>query len=251
MPITEQEGLDLGALESGSPVPLYYQVFESLSRKIHSGEIPNGYMLPSETGLAQQLGVSRITIKRAFNELAATGLVSRKRGSGTQVTLNTALMVKGGIMDMTANIAAIRQRTKAKLLERRQTEIPENVYNMLKLSPNDAVEMTAHTLLMNENAVTLSLTYAPAKFFEKFTDADIERKSLITLMHKENTRVVKADQTLSAIAATPYHADIFSIKIGAPLLEIQCLMFDQRSVPCQFVITYFQPEFYRYEMTLT
>jgi len=248
---TPKDAIPIDALDPKSPLPLYYQVFESLSRRIHSGEIPNGYKLPSENSLAARLGVSRITIKRAFNELASSGLVSRKRGSGTQVTLNTALMIKGGVMDMSSNIEAIRRRTKARLIERSQTDITEHIYNTLKLTPSDKIEMTVHTLMLNESAVTLSFTYAPAALLEPFTDQDIERESIITLMRKKGTRVTKADQTLSAIAATEYHASIFSIPIGAPLLEIQCLMFDQRRKPCQFVISYFQPDFYRYEMTLT
>lgn len=152
---------------------------------------------------------------------------------------------------MTSNIAALRGRTKANLLERRQTDIPDNVYNMLKLSPGEKAEMTAHTLASKKSAVSLTHTFAPAHLMREFSDADLERESLITLMQKQGTRVSKADQIITAITATDYHAGIFSIPIGSPLLEIQCLMFDQGNKPCQFVTSYFQPDHYRYEMTLT
>lgn len=238
-------------LDPQSPLPLYFQLYESLSKRIHAGEIPNGFKLPSESRLAERLGVSRITIKRAFNELADSGLVSRKRGKGTLVTLNTALVVKGGVLEMTSNIAAIRHRTKAKLYNRSRDDIPESAFNALKLPMSASIEMTTHALLLNENAVTMSVTYAPSELIKNFSNEDIERESLITLMQEKGIRVSKADQVLTAIAATDYHAEVFSIPTGSPLMEIQCLMFDQTGTPCQFVKSYFLPEFYRYEMTLT
>lgn len=237
-------------LNPNSPLPLYYQIFENLSRRIHAGELPNGYKLPSEMNLASRLGVSRITIKRALNELASSGLVSRKRGRGTQVTLNTALVIKGGVTDMKSNIVAIRKTTQATLIERRKTDVPEAVRNTLNFSADDDIEMIRHALVLGDGPVTLSTSYAAANIFESFTDEDVEQESLIILMERQGIRISQADQTLSAIAATDEQAKIFDIKPGSPLLEIQCLMRDQRGKPCHFVVSCFQPEFYRYEMIL-
>jgi len=66
--------------------PLYQQIFEYIEEKISYGEYPPGSLLPSERKLAQQLNVNRMTIAHVYDELQASGLVERKKGSGTRVS---------------------------------------------------------------------------------------------------------------------------------------------------------------------
>ena len=67
-------------LRNDLPTPLYHQMFTLLRDRILSGEIPRGSRIPTEFDLAESFGVSRITAKRALDELAAEGLVERRRG---------------------------------------------------------------------------------------------------------------------------------------------------------------------------
>ncbi|MDP9436035.1 MAG: GntR family transcriptional regulator [Actinomycetota bacterium] len=68
-----------------SPVPLYYQVSSHLQQLIEDGTLPVGSRLENEIDLADQLGVSRPTMRRAISYLVEQGLLVRKRGVGTQV----------------------------------------------------------------------------------------------------------------------------------------------------------------------
>lgn len=68
--------------------PLYQQIFEIIEERISYGEFPPGSLLPSERKLADQLGVNRMTIVHVYDELQASGLVERKKGSGTRVSTN-------------------------------------------------------------------------------------------------------------------------------------------------------------------
>ena len=68
-------------------VSLYFQVAELIKGKIDSGEWPRGTRLPSEPELTEMFHVSRSTIRQAISVLAKDGLVIRKQGSGTYVTV--------------------------------------------------------------------------------------------------------------------------------------------------------------------
>ena len=72
-------------VDRSSPVPLYFQVAQYLEHMIESGELPIGARLENETDLADQLGLSRPTMRRAIEYLVGRGLLVRKRGIGTQV----------------------------------------------------------------------------------------------------------------------------------------------------------------------
>lgn len=65
--------------------PLYEQILESLTTDIRNGKYPPGSKLPTEAQLSKQFFVSRITSKRALDELAANGLAVRHRRTGTFV----------------------------------------------------------------------------------------------------------------------------------------------------------------------
>ena len=66
--------------------PIYQQIFEYIEEKIAYGEYPPGSRLPSERKMAEQLNVNRMTIVHVYDELQASGLVERKKGSGTRVS---------------------------------------------------------------------------------------------------------------------------------------------------------------------
>src|SRR5947208_5238139 len=72
-------------IDRSSPVPLYFQVAQRLEQLIESGEMPPGSRLENEIALADQLGLSRPTMRQAIQHLVDKGLLVRKRGVGTQV----------------------------------------------------------------------------------------------------------------------------------------------------------------------
>jgi DNA-binding transcriptional MocR family regulator len=63
----------------------YREIVADFAARIHRGDLPPGTRLPPERQLALQLGVHRSTVTVAYDELAADGLVDRRRGSGTTV----------------------------------------------------------------------------------------------------------------------------------------------------------------------
>src|SRR4029453_5544036 len=66
-----------------SPVPMYSQVAQQLEHAIETGELPPGARLDGELALANQLGVSRPTLRRAIEYLVDRGYLVRRRAAGT------------------------------------------------------------------------------------------------------------------------------------------------------------------------
>ena len=69
-------------LEQG-PTPLYYQLEQILKERIQRREFAPGELLPTEEALCEAYGVSRATVRRAFDSLIAQRIISRRRGVGT------------------------------------------------------------------------------------------------------------------------------------------------------------------------
>ena len=73
------------SIDRESPVPLYHQLAEQLSAAISDGTLQPGDPFENEVALAQRLGLSRPTVRRAIQEMVDQGLLVRRRGLGTRV----------------------------------------------------------------------------------------------------------------------------------------------------------------------
>jgi GntR family transcriptional regulator/MocR family aminotransferase len=85
-------------IHQDSSSPAYRQLYEQLRQMILDGDIPAGERLPASRTLAQQLGVARVTITQAYEQLAAEGFLQSRVGAGTFVAedLNLAGSESGG-----------------------------------------------------------------------------------------------------------------------------------------------------------
>lgn len=77
-------------LSAASGVPFYRQVVDQVSALVRSGQLAAGTRMPSVRELAAQLMVSLITVRRAYADLEAAGLVVRRQGQGTFVAEDVA-----------------------------------------------------------------------------------------------------------------------------------------------------------------
>jgi GntR family transcriptional regulator len=82
---TPSLSLQLGPLSAASPAALYQQIVDAIKREVATGRLPPGSALPSFRALAEQLLVSLITVKRAYEELEREGIIFRRQGLGTFV----------------------------------------------------------------------------------------------------------------------------------------------------------------------
>jgi len=73
-------------LNRSSPVPLYFQLAQHIEAEIRTGNLASGDRLENEVKIAEELGLSRPTVRAAFSYLVDKGLVLRRRGQGTVVT---------------------------------------------------------------------------------------------------------------------------------------------------------------------
>lgn len=73
------------AVDGNSDVPIYKQIADSIHRDIRSGQLPPGYKLPTVRELADEMGISRGTIKHAYDRLEHMGVIQMTQGRGTFV----------------------------------------------------------------------------------------------------------------------------------------------------------------------
>ena len=88
-------------ISTASMVPIYEQIVEKVRNLIATGELKSGDALPSVRGLAAQLKISALTVKKAYDALEAEGLCATVHGKGTYVTAeNTELLKEQQLLEV-------------------------------------------------------------------------------------------------------------------------------------------------------
>jgi len=109
--------LDLPTISPAAPGPLYRQIVEGIRRAVSEGRMEPGEPLPSFRALAEELLVSLITVKRAYEELEHEGVIYRKQGLGTFVAPQADTTARNGKVERARDLfaQAIREAEEAGL----------------------------------------------------------------------------------------------------------------------------------------
>jgi DNA-binding transcriptional regulator YhcF (GntR family) len=144
------------------PTPLYHQIYLLLRERIVSGRLPPGALLPGEQDLARRLGVSRITVKRALNELAARGLVERQRGRGTSVAGGAVIPLVAGTFDtLLEGLQRMGLQTAVELLEVEEEAAEANVAERLEIKPGALVQRAVRLRRLSGQPFSHLVNYIP------------------------------------------------------------------------------------------
>lgn len=246
----------LTALAQKSPVPLYYRLYAILRERIASGVNPVGSVLPTEAEITETFNVSRITAKRALDELAAEGLVERTRGRGTTVTgrasaLITARPIMASIDGLLENLTAIGRETSIDVIEYGYLPPPDFVRGQLELRPGALVQHAVRVRSLDGEPLSQSTTFVPEHIGRAYNAKDMATTPLIDLLERTGIVVGSAEQSLSAAAADTLTAPRLKVGVGTPLLLMKRCVKDVGGKPVQYIEILYRPDRFEYRMSLT
>lgn len=105
--------------QDSRPVSLYQRILNDIRARILSGEWPPGYRIPFEHELSVEYGCSRMTANKAMSDLAKSGLIERRRKSGSFVSRPRSQAAILEIHDIRAEVSALGLPYRYELVSRR------------------------------------------------------------------------------------------------------------------------------------
>jgi GntR family transcriptional regulator len=250
--IPEEAGFEATALAPQADAPLYVQVFDLVRDKIMRGAYPAGSLLPGEQELSRLFGVSRITVKRALNELAASGYVARQRGRGTVVTFNPAApVVVGNFENLFQSLREMGLATRVDLLDAHEEPANAAIAGLLGLAAGTPVLRAVRLRKIEEEPFSYLITHVPGAIARLFDPAALATRPLLQLLDEAGHRAVEAEQWISAVAATPETAKALGLAPGAPLLRIVRTMRDDSGAGVEALEGFYRPDRFQHHMRLT
>lgn len=234
---------------AGTP-PLYDQVREAIAAEIRSGAIPPGARLQSERDLADRMGVSRVTIRRALDALAEDGLVEATRGSGRFVS-NPALAEPPNALLSFTELGAERGLAATSRVFRshvRPATLEES--DVLGVAPGAELFELDRLRMLDGVAVALDHTRIPLAVAPELPSVDFRTASLYAVLDAAGAGLVRADYTTEAVAADAVQARQLGIEPGDPLLLATTTGYDRDDRVVELGETAYRCDRYRFRATL-
>ena len=215
--------------------PLYEVVKRQISELIVMGTWPPGTVLPSEVSLAQEMGVAVGTIRRALLDLAAEGLLARRRKTGTVVTGRSAhhgLRVFFQYFRLQEPDGSL-VTSSAKVLDVKPAKADKNIRKWLQLPERTTVIHLRRLRFVNGAPVMVDHFVIPAERVPDFPLVPSEVPELLYafLLDRFGIRVTAVREQLSAEVATPEDRKMLHLKAPAAILKIEEVSFDQMGAP--------------------
>ncbi len=238
-------------IDARQPTPLYHQIYTILRDEIVSGGYANGAILPSELELTHAYGVSRVTAKRALNELAADGLVSRERGRGTVVRYEAATApVQSSVEGLLENLLQMGLKTSVRLISFDYVPASDRVARALGCDTGEEVQRAVRVRSLEGEPFSHLTTHVPAGIGRSYSRGDLASLPLLGLLERCGVVVSSARQTLTATLADARIAPLLGVQVGAPLLRISRTVYDQEASAVEYITGLYRPDRYQYQMNL-
>ena len=204
-------------------LPQYKQLYQNLKKAILAGRFEEGDLLPSENSLSAEYALSRMTVRKALDELAREGYIERSQGKGSVVSPIRKTLGLLSFRGFTDVLGEIHQRVETVMISAPELSAwPRPFFYPLSKKEKESGCAGLSRLRMAEDIpVMLEYTWLPA-----FGVPDLWKTSFVggslfeTLNVRYQIEVNNLEQELRAISGEPSVCDLLKLPHGSPVLHI-------------------------------
>jgi GntR family transcriptional regulator len=234
--------------------PAYQTVREALRDEIAAGRYRDGVRLPTESELVARYGVSRQTVRRAFVDLVAEGMVYRVPGRGTYASESGRRYLRqlGSIEDL----MSLSDDTTMEVLHGLRRRVDVDAASRLRLDDDVVYSVVFRRLHDGVPFVSTTVHLAPSVAqpvlsTPELADGAIGTDTVISLLEPHLAEpIAEAAQSITVAAADETVADAVRCQPGHPMLRVDRLYSDTSGRPVELSVSHFLPEQYTYRVTL-
>jgi DNA-binding GntR family transcriptional regulator len=235
-------------LDHSSPVPLYHQAAQALEQAIEDGRLPQGSKLESELDLAEQLGISRPTMRAAIKQLVDKGLLIRRRGIGTTVAPRPVRRAVA-LTSLYDDLKEAGREPETRVLALEEVLCPPEIAGQLGLGPTAPVLRFDRLRTVGSDPIALMHNVVPIGLLQ-IDREDLERTGLYDLFRESGIAPHVATQRVGARKAGAEEAEWLEIEPGDPVLTVTRTAYDTSGRPIEYGSHSYPAESYWLEMML-
>jgi DNA-binding GntR family transcriptional regulator len=213
----------------------YKRIQGAIRSQIEAGRLKPGDAVDSERALAKIHGVSLMTARHALADLTREGVVERRRGAGTFVSVPKIHFNK--LLSYTEQMASLGLAIHTRIITSGIVNREPEIAARLGLPPASRLVRIERVRSAGDEPVALEICYLSAEEFNVIIDTPLEKVSLFATLEREcGIELAYADEEIDATVADHRIAELMSVSRGTPLLRIRQLIFSTKARATVYVI---------------
>jgi len=208
--------------------PKYLRIHSELRQRITSGHWPPGSPLPSQRELADEFGVSVMTLRQALQLLTDEGLIETRHGSGTFAAAHYAYDL-GHLRSFASDLSAQGAEITTKLLAAQTATPPPDV--AARLGTDGEVLRLRRLRLSGGRPLIVQTSYLPAALAHVVEPGNLGRLGLYTLLAEHGLTIARAHESISPATLGTHDARDLARPARSPALLSHRISFTAAGVP--------------------
>ena len=204
--------------------PLYIRAEEALIALLESGTYQPGDQLPPEPELAQQLGISRSTLREVMRTFEERGLITRRQGVGTFVNQSSPLIIESGLETLESVDTLVRRRglsIQTKDLQIEEKAATPDLAASLQLDLGTPLTVVTRSKVAAGRPVAYMVDALPASVVSvQDMQAGFQGSVLDYLLTREDLALTHVRADILAVRADQLRADLGQHDLGAGLVGL-------------------------------
>ena len=233
---------------SNNKTPMYYQLKEMLIAQIKEGKYALGDKVPSETELCEMFDVSRITAKRALDEMFREGYIERAPGRGSFVSCTHIEHALSQFYSFTEEVKKMNMTPSSNILNLERIIPGKDVKTNLKLDEEHVIYLRRQRLA-NNKVIALDHSFIPERFYGEIHEEEIVSNSLYMLLEKRGIRPDRAIESFTATSLAGDEAELLGMKEGQAVLKVIRKAFHGDDI-VEYNYRYYNNNLYTYSIEL-
>ncbi|MCY4199072.1 MAG: GntR family transcriptional regulator [Gammaproteobacteria bacterium] len=222
--------------------PKYRRLYNVIAQCVESTAVGPGELIPSERELAEKLGISRVTIRKAFSQLFENGILDRKHGAGTFVSRRIEKSVSS-VSSFSEDMAKNRLMPSSKVISVRHLQADAHLALIFGLASDGQVIEIQRVRLANGLAIAYEVVAVPE---DVLPDPLSIGQSLYQDMAQVGLRPTSAVQRIRAANANKVQASMLDIHTNAAILHIERHGVIQSGRVVEYTNSYYRSDSYEF-----
>jgi len=234
-------------MSAGHDSLLYARIETVLAREITDGDLKVGDQLPTEDRLIARFGVSRITVRRAIQNLVSRGLVEIRRGKGTFVAAPKITQDLKEMSGFVEDMHALGHKPTARVISKEIVTANATVAHQLALTRGERVVRIRRVRLADGVPLSFDETYLPLEIGKKIITNNLNVEPIFSLLERKyDVPLIEAEYKLDAVAAENEVASALKVKPRSPIFRIERTSYSTGSRPVDYETLYYRGDLVRF-----
>jgi GntR family transcriptional regulator len=226
---------------------LYSRVETVLANEITDGDLKVGDQLPTEDSLIARFEVSRITVRRAIQNLVSRGLVEIRRGKGTFVAAPKLTQELTELSGFVEDMHALGRKPTARVIGKEIVTADATVAGQLVLTKGERVVRIRRVRLADGVPLSFDETFLPLEIGTKIITNNLKVEPIFSLLERKyNVPLIEAEYKLDAVAAEPEVAAALKVKQRSPIFRIERTSYTTATRPVDYERLYYRGDLVRF-----